>query len=886
MTLAAGSRLGPYEILSPLGAGGMGEVYKARDGRLKRDVAVKVLPSAFAAAAERLRRFEQEAQAASALNHPNILAIYDLGEHEGAPYIVSELLEGETLRSRLAGGAFTPRRAIGYAMQVASGLAAAHEKGIVHRDLKPENIFVTNDGRLKILDFGLARVTQAEGRSGTETNLPTLAPGTEPGMVLGTLGYMSPEQLRGRPADARSDIFSFGAILYEMLSGRRAFHGDSAADTMSAILTKDPPDLTETNRRVPESLDRIVRHCLEKNPEARFHSASDVAFDLEAVSSLSGEAIIAPAAPRRLRAWFWPAAAVLAVAALVATWIGPWRPRASKVEAESALRANILLPENVELNDAVISPDGSRIVFSGTDRLGKVQLWVRPLDAYKATPLPGSDGGVLPFWSPDSRSIAFFADKKLKRIDASGGSPLTLYDVDGVGGAWAPSGDILFAPPAGPIYRLPPGGGKAAPVTRLDASKRETAHRYPFVLPDGRHFLYLALNLSGNSRDPANRIWVGSLDGSPAKPLVPANFNAQYASGYLLFIRGGDGGGSLLAQAFDPVRLEVSGEPVTVVEQVGRYTNFMGYSDYSVSSKDTLVFDAFQLTTRLEWLDRGGKKTGTFGEPAAHFNPRISRDGSKIAFELYDPVSNTTQVWLGDIARNLRTRLTSGPGSNTQPVWSPDGTRIAYTSDRKHQSDAFVRLASGGGEEAITDEDGQRTPQDWSKDGRLLVCSEREAAGSRLMQIATLSVDAPHKLTTVLPRAPNDFGAVRVSPDGRWLAYDLDESGRREVYVVSFPDGQGKVQISDAGGVGARWARGGKELLYTAFDGTIMSVTLDTSHGLRPGAPKPLFKLPEGSGSDWDVSADGERFLLNVPVVKSSSLPLSVVFHWAAGLKK
>ena len=477
------------------------------------------------------------------------------------------------------------------------------------------------------------------------------------------------------------------------------------------------------------------------------------------------------------------------------------------------------------------------------------------------------------------------ADKKLKRIDASGGSLLTLYDVDGLGGAWAPSGDILFAPPAGPIERLPSGGGKAVAVTKLDASKRETAHRYPFVLPDGRHFLYLALNLAGNSRDPANRIWAGSLDGAPAKPLIPANFNAQYGSGHLLFIRGGDTGGSLLAQAFDPARLEISGEPFTVVEQIGLYGDFLGFGDYSVSSRDTLVFDNFQLTTRLEWFDRGGKRTGTFGEPAAHFNPRISPDGSKIAFDVYDPLSNTTQVWVGDVSRNVRTKLTSGPGSNSQPVWSPDGTRIAYQSDRKHQSDAFVRLASGGMEEAITDEDGQRTPQDWSRDGRLLVCAEREAAGTRLMQIATLSMDTPHKLSTVVPRAPNDFGVARVSPDGRWLAYDLDESGRREVYVVSFPDGQGKVQISDSGGVGAKWARGGKELVYTAFDGTVMAVALDTSHGVRPGTPKPLFKLPEGVLA-WDVSADGERFLVNVPVVKSSSVPLSVVFHWAAGLKK
>jgi serine/threonine protein kinase/Tol biopolymer transport system component len=866
----------------------MGEVYRARDARLKRDVAVKVLPPAFAVAADRLRRFEQEAQAASALNHPNILSIYDLGTHEGAPYIVSELLEGETLRSRLAGGAFTPRRAIGHALQIAQGLAAAHEKGIVHRDLKPENIFVTNDGRVKILDFGLARVTQPEGESASATNLPTMTPGTEPGMVLGTLGYMSPEQVRGKTADARSDIFSFGAIFYEMLSGRRAFHGDTAADSMSAILTKEPPDLSETNRRIPESLDRIVRHCLEKNPEARFHSASDVAFDLEAVSVMSGEAVAAPASQKRLRAWLWPAIAALAAAVVVAAWLGISRARPALPTSDRVLRTNILLPEKVQLNNAVISPDGSRIVFSGTDSAGKVQLWVRPLDAYTATPLAGSDGGVLPFWSPDARFIGFFADKKLKRVEASGGSSLVLYDVDGVGGAWAPSGDILFTEPSGPVYRLPSGGGKAVAVTKLDASRRETAHRYPFLLPDGRHFLYLALNLAGNSRDPANRIWVGSLDGAPGKPLIATNFNAQYGSGYLLFIRGGDQGGSLLAQPFDPVRQETSGDAVTVAEQIGLYGDYLGFGSVSVSARDVLVFDAFRLTTRLEWFDREGKQTGVFGEPAAHFNPRISPDGSRIAFDVYDPRTNTTQIWVGDFSRNVQTRLTSGPASNSQPVWSPDGSRIAFQTDRKHQADTYVRPAAGGGtDEAITDEDGQKAPQDWSRDGRFILCADREAAGTRLQQLAALSVSAPHKLSTVVPRAQNDFGlAARLSPDGRFLAYDLDESGRREVYVVTFPDGQGKVQISDAGGVSPKWSRGGREILYTAFDGKVMGVEFDASHGIHAGTPKPLFQLPEGAGFGWDVSADGGRFLVNVPVIKSSSVPLSVVVNWAAGLKK
>ena len=362
-----------------------------------------------------------------------------------------------------------------------------------------------------------------------------------------------------------------------------------------------------------------------------------------------------------------------------------------------------------------------------------------PLDSYASVALAGTEGGILPFWSPDAKSVGFFADKKLKRVDVSGGAPINLYDVDGVGGAWAPNGDILFSPPAGPVMRLPAGGGKAEPATTLDASRHETAHRYPFFLPDGRRFLYLAINVSGNSRDPANRIWVGSLDGAPPRPLIPANFGAQYADGYLLFIRGGDLGGSLLAQAFDPSRLETSGDPVTVAEQISLYGDYLGLGNYSVSRSGSLVFDAFRLRTRLEWFDRGGKQVGVMGEPGPHFNPRISPDGTHVAYDKYDTGTQTTQIWVGDVARGVQTRLTSGPSSNSGPVWSPDGSKIAFQSDRKHQADVYVRRRDGTGEEeAITDEDGQKIPTDWSSDGRFVTLFDREAGGNRLIQLSAI----------------------------------------------------------------------------------------------------------------------------------------------------
>jgi Tol biopolymer transport system component len=865
----------------------MGEVYKARDTRLGRTVAIKVLPAALSGNPELRERLEREAKAISSLSHSHICALYDVGREGERDYLVMEFLEGETLSARLGRGALPTEQVLRYGNEIADALDKAHRQGIVHRDLKPGNIMLTKSG-VKLLDFGLAKPVAPSGSHSTFTALPTQAELTREGTILGTFQYMAPEQLEGRDADARTDIFGLGTVLFEMATGRKAFSGTTQASLISSILRDEPPPISQVSPLTPPALDRVVRTCLAKDPEERWQSAGDVAKELRwiAEGSAAGVAAPAPVSSRRRNrerlSW-----AVAAVAVAAAAWLGVSRSRPVAASSVRVLRTNILLPEKVQLNNAVISPDGGRIVFSGTDPTGKVQLWMRPLDAYAAAPLAGTEGGILPFWSPDGRFVAFFADKKLKRVESSGGAPLALYDVDGIGGAWAPSGEILFTGPSGPVYRLSSGGGKAVAVTKLDASRRETAHRYPFVLPDGRHFLYLAMNLAGNASDPANRIWVGSVDGAPAKPLIPARFNPQYGSGLLLFIRGGDLGGSLLAQPFDPVRLETSGEPVTVAEEIGLYGDFLGFGDFSVSAGETLVFDASRLTTQLEWFDRGGKQAGVFGESAAHFNPRISPDGSRIAFDVYDPRTNLTQVWVGDISRGVQTRLTSGPGSNSQAVWSPDGSRIAYQTDRKHQADTYVRPAGGGGtEEALTDEDGQRSPDDWSKDGRFIVSRDREAAGTRLMQIAAIAVGTPHRLSTVLPRAQNDFGPVRLSPDGRWLAYGLDESGRSEIYVVSFPDGQGKVQISDAGGVNPKWSRGGREILYTTFDGKVMSVEVDASRGFRAGTPKALFQLPEGTGFGWDVTADGERFLLNVPVIKSSSIPLSVVVNWTAGLKK
>jgi hypothetical protein len=884
MSLSQGTRLGPYEIVAPIGAGGMGEVYRARDTRLERTVAVKVLPTHLVDDSDRRQRFEREAKTISGLSHPNICTLHDVGHEAGVAYLVMEHLEGESLEERLKRGPLPLGQALRYGIEIAEALDAAHRHGVTHRDLKPGNVILTKSGA-KLLDFGLAKHQTPDSTDGVSALATAEKPLTEAGTLLGTFQYMAPEQLEGKAADARADVFAFGALLHEMITGRKAFEGKSKASLISAIMSSEPAPLTQLAPLTPPALERVVRSCLAKDPDDRWQSAHDVAAELRWIAEAGSQAgapapVVARRKNRERVAW-----AIAAAALAVAAWLG--LVRAGPATAPSALRANILLPESLRLNNAVVSPDGTRLVFSAIDATGKTQLWMRPLDSYTATPLAGTEGGVLPFWSADARSVGFFADKKLKRVDASGGAPIVLHEVDGVGGAWAASGEILFTPPAGPVYRLPPGGGKAEPVTELDSSRGETAHRYPFLLPDGRRFLYVALNVAGNSRDPANRIWVGSLDGAPAKPLIAANFNAQYADGHLLFVRGGDAGGSLLAQPFDPVRLETTGDPVTVADQISLYGDYLGFGAYSVSRSGTLVFDAFRLLTRLEWFDRTGKPVGVFGETSTHFAPRISPDGRFIAYDRYDTRTQTTQIWVGDVARGVQTRLTSGPGSNAGPVWAPDGSRIAFQSDRKHQADVYVRSVSGtGADEAISDEDGQKIPIDWSRDGRFVTIFDREPTGNRLIQLSAIPVSGDRKPFVVIPRVQNFLGGGRLSPDGRWLAYETDESGRSEVYVVSFPEGQGRVQISNAGGVNAVWSRGGRELLYSAFDSRVMSVEIDSSSGLRAGTPRPLFQLPQGTGLGWDVTADGERFLLNVPVIKSSSVPLSVVVNWAADLKR
>src|SRR5262245_29074576 len=531
----------------------MGEVYRARDTRLGRTVAVKVLPAQLSQNAEMRERFDREAKTISSLSHPHICALYDVGHQDGTDYIVMEYLEGETLSARLAKGALPTEQVLRYGVEVSDALDKAHRQGIVHRDLKPGNIMLTKSG-VKLLDFGLAKwkANPAPAVLSGLSAMPTHAsPMTAEGSILGTFQYMAPEQLEGKEADARSDVFALGATLYEMATGRKAFEGKSQASLIAAILEHDPPSLATIAPAAPPALDRLIRNCLAKDPDERIQTAHDAMLGLRGISESSTPGALAPAVRERKAAAFLPWLIVAALSAL-ALWLGlkAGGTPAPSNRSRGALRTNVLLPERIGLNTAVVSPDGSQVAIAGIDQSGKIQLWIRRMDSFQATALPGTEGAILPFWSSDGRYVGFFADRKLKRVDVSGGPPKVLYDVDGLGGAWSPTGDILFTGPSGPVLRLPPGGGTAVAVTRLDAARGETSHRFPFFLPDGKHFLYVSLRLAGNDRDPANQIWVGSTDGGPAKPIVNGYCNAQYANGFLFFVRGGDFGGRLFAQPF------------------------------------------------------------------------------------------------------------------------------------------------------------------------------------------------------------------------------------------------------------------------------------------------------------------------------------------------
>ena len=876
MTLAPNTHLGPYEILAPIGAGGMGEVYKAKDARLDRFVAVKVLPEHLAKNPEALARFESEAKAVAALNHPSIMGIFDIGHLEDTAYAVMELLEGESLRTRLEQGPIAPRKATELAIQMAQGLSAAHEKGVVHRDLKPENLWITKEGRLKILDFGLAKQLPAlvvDSGSLLATEVFSQGPRTEKGMILGTLGYMSPEQVRGEAVDARSDLFSFGIVLFEMLTGRKAFARATPADTLSAILKEDPPELEEQSRPIPPGLRRILDHCLEKAPSRRFHNAEDLAFALENLStgSTSHAPFTAPFAPKNRRTtWIWAAvAAILLAGSVLLGWYlrgGPARPNLIRFEIANP-------PEVTKIDAPRISPDGLHLAFSAVDASGKSRIWVRSLNALVAQPLAGTEGASRPFWAPDSRFIGFMAEGKLKKIDVAGGPAQKICDAPGGSdGSWSSEGVILYdGSGSQPINRVSAAGGTPAVAVKIEPSRKETMVGWPEFLPDGRHFLYLA-----TGEKPDDSVYrVGRLDSMETQILAPAQTLVTYAHpGYLLFVRDK----TLLAQPFDAKSLRMKGEPIPIAEHIG--TDNVGLACFSVSRNGTLIYQTGESGDRFLWVDRSGREGESEGEPGDYHNPAFAPGGDRLAFDLADKHIGKTDIWIRDLKRKVSSRFSFSSGAFC-PLWSPDGRTIVFTVG----NDLFEKPVEGQGEERLLlKSEEQKFACGWSRDGRYLAYTSMGKETNWDIWVLPLFGDRKPFLFLKTPFAEL---MPTFSPDGRFLAYQSNESGRMEIYIQSFPGPGGKWQISAAGGTDPQWRADGRELYYRAPDQKVMAIDIQAGNGITAGTPQPLFPGRFDSGlarNRYLPTADGKRFLTVAPLGRESMTPTTVVLNWNAEL--
>jgi len=888
MTLAQGTRLGPYEILASVGAGGMGEVYKARDTRLDRTVAVKVLPSHLSDNPEVRQRFDREARTISSLSHPHICALHDVGHQDGIDYLVMEFLEGETLTDRLARGALPAEQVLRYGIEIADALDKAHRQGIVHRDLKPGNIMLTKSG-VKLVDFGLAKLAAVSPASSSVSILQTQAGLnlTQEGTILGTFQYMAPEQLEGKEADGRSDIFAFGAVLYEMATGQKAFAGKSQASLIASILSAEPPPISTVSPMTPPALDRVVKTCLAKDPDDRWQTAHDVMLQLKWIAeggSLAGvpAPLVARRKSRERLAWGVAAVLALVTAALAAALLA--RPRA----VPRLVRSSLLSPEKTTYHfvsdgagPPALSPDGLQIAFTARDSSGKTSIWVRSLDSPAARELTGTESAMYPFWSPDGRHLGFFAGGKLKKIEAAGGPALALCDAaDARGGTWSRDGVIVFEPHfREPLFRVSANGGKVAAVTKFDESRRETTHRFPLFLPDGKHFLYEAASHTVGTDSELHAIYFGSLDGAPPKHVVNARSRPAYAAGHLLFVRQK----TLMAQPFDPGSGKVSGEAFPIVgnvqEDPGFYTAVFTVSDNGVLAYQQSggSVDQFQLV----WFDRGGKKLEELGAKGNVWTPRLSHDGRRVVFTIGDP----GDLWLEDLSRHVATRITFDPAEDNNPIWSPDDSRIYFLSMRSGGGDIYGKPSSGtGSDELAFSSAAVKAPGSFSPDGRYLLFSALNPKTKWDLELLSL----PERKGTTFLKTNFDENLGDFSPDGHWIVYASNESGRYEVYVQPFPGPGGKWQISTSGGSMPVWRRDSKEIFYLAADRKLMAVPVMSGEALQPGAPVALFeaRLKDDPDRHYDVSADGQRFLLTTPLGDESAPPITLVQNWTALLRQ
>jgi Tol biopolymer transport system component len=861
----------------------MGEVYRARDTRLERTVAIKVLPEHFSQNTELRQRFEREARAISSLNHPNICTLYDIGHQDNLEYLVMEYLEGETLALRLARGALPLRETLKIGMEVADALDKAHRGGIVHRDLKPGNVMLTKGGA-KLLDFGLAKSAHVPVTVASDALTSPVNPATVPGMVMGTYQYMSPEQVSGQEADARSDIFSFGAVLYEMAAGKRAFEGKSQLSVASAILEKDPEPISIVQPSTPAVLDHVVRTCLEKNPDDRFQTAHDVKLQLKWVTDASTSAMPAAARSRRLasRRVLIGFAAFCALLALAAGFLS--LTLNSKLrDARQPLSAEIDAPPSADFTGAVmgaaaISPDGKHLVFVAGDSKS-TKLWLRDLSTARTAPLTGTDDAIFPFWSPDSRYIAFFASGKLSKIAADGGPLQIICDaVEGRGGSWSPNGTIIFTPNiTEPLYRVPEAGGTPQ---KLTDAKPGWTHRNPYFLPDGEHFLFISREPSGSAT--TGSLYAASLKGGEPKLLLDRASNVQYSNGYLLYFKDGN----VMAQAFEPSSLKLSGDPLPVAEHVD-YWNARDSAYFSASPTGVLLYrQMVQTPTQPTWVDREGHELGTFGEPGIYLHPVLSRDGTKLAIARAGKDPLRFDIWITDVPHNSSSRATLVDSPEIAAAFSPDGNTLAVGADLGGaRGTLWTQSVSGTGtQDKIADTPVWIVLTDWSKDGRYLIGDVQE--NTTREDIFFVDLKGDRKLTKFL-QTPASEQAASLSPNGKWLAYISDESGRYEVYVTAFPNPGGKWAISSSGIdplTTPSWSADGKELYYDS-SGKIMAVPITNTESFQFGTPQPL----PMSTTDLTGFVPGPtpgRFLVLRRAGQAQSSPLHLVLNWTELLKK
>ncbi len=888
-----GRELANYRIVSLLGRGGMGEVYLAEDKRLRRKVALKLLPAQFTNDADRVRRFEREAKAASATNHPNILTIYEIGQAEGLHFIATEFVDGVTLRHPMKSDGMSIAESLSVAVQVASALSAAHEAGVVHRDIKPENVMAPRNGIVKVLDFGLAKLT--------EPNLPVMDSqaatlprnSTDTGVVMGTPRYMSPEQVRGEKVDARTDIFSLGVMLYEMLAGRAPFTGATASDCLAAILKDDPPELTEMSSKVTPQLGHLVRRCLEKQPERRFHSAHDLGYALEALSASSGArmeaAVVVPARLFGQARLAWIVAAVLLLGMLGFAWA--YFARHPMNNDARVMKFSILPPEKSSFGQIAVSPDGRYLAFTAATG-GNVRLWALALDSTEARALDGTQGASLPFWSPDSRFIAFFAEGRLKKIEFTGGPVQTLCEAPRLvtGGAWSRGGVILFGQTQVGLSRISATGGEVTRVTTIDRQRQETSQRFPTFLPDDYHFLYAISTGQKETRG----VYLGSLDGTVKRRLLDEVTVIKYmatvpgdSAGWLIFGRDD----ALLARPFDTSRMEFTGEPFSLSDKVGNDLVNTNNFTFSISDNGVLVFDPSLKRQRVQycWVDRRGQPINSLDVPAGRFQHWLSPDEKRFIADRPDPQTRTSDLWLYDVSRGNPTRFTFDPGTDINPVWSPDGSRIVWASSQDSGIlNLYQKAANLAGEDTLLwKSDHPKYPTDWSRDGRFIIY--RQDDPKTKFDVWFLPVIGSEKAFPVIQTEANEITGT-LSPDGRWLSYASDVSGQYEVYVQSFPGGGGKRQVSTGGGNHPRWRRDGRELFYYAGDGKLMAAPVRSGESFEVGAAVPLFELRSGTVNvlfaPYAVTTDGQRFLINAIVETEPNAPLTVVVNWAARAPK